>query len=145
MLRRVTQVMRMLLLVLGSALMIWFPVSYFLLVVAALPRFGVTAGHGGFAIQWVRGQPPLYLFNDPEFTITRAPDDEGAPWGILLPGWIKLEGPRFVVAILQIPFWLLAAVCLAWPVTSFLVRRRRRGRGFEVETKAAGDPAADPP
>jgi hypothetical protein len=38
---------------------------------------------------------------------------------------------------LNIPLWLLAFLCLAWPVTSFVVaRRRRRTRGFEVEAKA---------
>jgi hypothetical protein len=32
------------------------------------------------------------------------------------------------------PFWLFALWCLAWPVASLLLaRRRRRGRGFEVE------------
>jgi hypothetical protein len=35
--------------------------------------------------------------------------------------------------VLSIPLWLLAFLCLAWPVTSFLLARRRRGRGFEVE------------
>ena len=40
---------------------------------------------------------------------------------------------------LVLPNWLLAAVCLAWPVTSFLIaRRRRRGRGFAVEAAASG-------
>ena len=33
-----------------------------------------------------------------------------------------------------IPLWLLAVLCLAWPVTSFVIARRRRGtRGFDVE------------
>src|SRR5687768_11652295 len=53
---------------------------------------------------------------------------------------------RMVAAsVIFIPLWLLSAPCPARPVTSFLVRRRRRGRGFEVETQAAGDSAADPP
>ena len=35
-----------------------------------------------------------------------------------------------------IPLWLPALLFLAWPVTSFIVaRRRRKARGFEVETK----------
>ena len=48
--------------------------------------------------------------------------------------------PGFRMHQVSIPVWLLAVFCLAWPVTSFLVRRRRRGRGFAVETKTAGDP-----
>ena len=42
-----------------------------------------------------------------------------------------------------VPLWLVAFLCLAWPVTSFiLARRRRKGRGFEVEARAG---AAVPP
>jgi hypothetical protein len=56
------------------------------------------------------------------------------------------KGQLFVSLLpIAIPLWLLAAVCLVWPVTSFITERRRRGRGFEVETKATGDSAADPP
>jgi hypothetical protein len=40
---------------------------------------------------------------------------------------------------LRMPFWLLAVLCLAWPVTSLLlVRRRRKGRGFEIRMKDEG-------
>jgi hypothetical protein len=43
---------------------------------------------------------------------------------------------RGVVRIISFPLWLLAFLCLAWPVTSFVIARRRRGtRGFEVEAK----------
>ena len=47
---------------------------------------------------------------------------------------------------ISIPLWLLAAICLAWPVTSLLLaRRRRKGRGFAVEPAAdAAPPAIDP-
>ena len=40
---------------------------------------------------------------------------------------------------LYIPLWLLAFICLAWPVTSFIIHRRRHKRGFPVEPKGAGD------
>ena len=46
---------------------------------------------------------------------------------------------------LRMPLWLLAAICLAWPVTSLLLaRRRRKGRGFAVEAKAAGSTPLPP-
>ena len=30
------------------------------------------------------------------------------------------------------PIWFLAFLCLAWPVTSFIIHRRRNKRGFPV-------------
>jgi hypothetical protein len=45
----------------------------------------------------------------------------------------------------SLPLWLLAAVCLVWPVTSLLLARRRKGRRFAVEPAAdAAPPAIDP-
>ena len=41
----------------------------------------------------------------------------------------------------QIPLWLLAIVCLVWPVTTFIITRRHK-RGFPVE--ATSRLAADP-
>jgi hypothetical protein len=48
---------------------------------------------------------------------------------------------------LDVPLWLLSVICLAWPVTSLLLaRRRRKGRGFAVEPAAdAAPPPIDPP
>src|SRR5688500_16310480 len=126
MLRRVARALRLLFWVLGIALFVWLPASYFFVMVAALPRIGVSASQGGFAIQVVQGQPPAYFFNDPELSISRVPGGEGQGLGIVAPQWVQLEGPGFALVIVQLPLWLLAAVCLAWPVTSFLVRRRRR-------------------
>lgn len=37
----------------------------------------------------------------------------------------------------EIPLWLLTAICLVWPVTSFIQARKRGVRGFEVEGVAA--------
>ena len=61
----------------------------------------------------------------------------------LLPDLVNERFEGFHVVVLVIPLWLLAFICLAWPVTSFIVRRRRRkARGFEVEAKTG---AAVPP
>src|SRR5688572_174477 len=47
------------------------------------------------------------------------------------------------VTTLRLPLWLLAAICLVWPVTSLLLaRRRRKGRGFTVEAAGAAAPPA---
>jgi hypothetical protein len=49
--------------------------------------------------------------------------------------------------MITMPYPFVAGVCLAWPVTSLLLaRRRRKGRGFAVEPAAdAAPPAIDPP
>ncbi len=46
--------------------------------------------------------------------------------------------PSIPLLNIRIPLWLLAALCLAWPVTSFIVGRRRRRRGFAVEAVGQG-------
>ena len=42
-----------------------------------------------------------------------------------------------------VPLWVPAAICLAWPVTSFIIHRRRHKRGFPVEPKGTVN-ASDP-
>jgi len=43
-----------------------------------------------------------------------------------------------------LPLWLPAVACLAWPATSFVVRRRKRKRGFSIDPAAsAADPSSD--
>ena len=54
-----------------------------------------------------------------------------APWEDPLPTLELLGDDGSFIA--SLPLWLLAFLCLAWPVTSFLLARRRRGRGFPVE------------
>jgi hypothetical protein len=46
--------------------------------------------------------------------------------------------------LLVIPLWLLAFLCLAWPVTSFILARRKPKRGFPIEPKTGGE-AVSPP
>ena len=36
-----------------------------------------------------------------------------------------------------LPLWLLVVACLGWPTTSFVVKRRRRKRGFSIDTAAS--------
>lgn len=66
-------------------------------------------------------------------------------WGFVGYGMVAAHGDydrQFVLVVLRMvgPVWLLAAICVAWPVTSFIVAwRRRKGRGFAVEA-AQSDP-----
>lgn len=61
----------------------------------------------------------------------RAASEDFYVIGALLPQFdIKMR-------MMSLPLWLLAAICLAWPITSYFLRRRREGRGFEVEPTQA--------
>ena len=41
--------------------------------------------------------------------------------------------------LVMLPHWLLVVLCLAWPVTSFIIARRRGKRGFPViQTEVSG-------
>ena len=45
-------------------------------------------------------------------------------------------GPSVDYRMITLPYPFVAAACLAWPVTSLLLaRRRRKGRGFGVEVR----------
>ena len=48
----------------------------------------------------------------------------------------------YAVAVIM-PLWVPAFICLAWPVTSFILARRKSKRGFPVEPKPP-DAAAPP-
>jgi hypothetical protein len=43
------------------------------------------------------------------------------------------------------PLWLLAFLCLVWPVTSFIIARRRHKRGFPVDQVATDSIASGAP
>lgn len=144
MLRRIGRTSRVLLFLLGVALLVWIPASFVFVVRLQLPS---PAGHAGFHSV------------DGDMVLWHVTPSSRSPWvGVQARGWwdsysgdlfahrqreralwphawkVPLSTTRVVHII--IPLWLLAAVCLAWPVTSFIVaRRRRRGRGFEVGTE----------
>ena len=48
------------------------------------------------------------------------------------PRVVKVRFPGAVATAVHLPLWLLAFLCLAWPVTSFVARRKGRGFGVEV-------------
>ena len=52
---------------------------------------------------------------------------------------------EWVNTVFSIPLWLPTLLCLAWPVTSFIIARcRRKGRGFAVEARTAGSTPLPP-
>src|SRR5690606_17996222 len=87
---------------------------------------GCCYSHFGFgAGDWLEQSPFKVKTFEPR------PESGGPP---LVPYWKRWplpEGSSFTQFL--IPLWLLSAVCLAWPGTSFLLAARHRGkRGFEV-------------
>src|SRR5688572_5979491 len=143
MLRRVVRAFRIASLSLGLLMLLWLPVSWVYSVWLISPWPGDHArfvfGDGVLWINIVTQAPEPSLNNPMQLAVHRI-TERGSLDDALLPSFQHIEWPEFSVATRNavIPLWLLAAVCLAWPVTSLLVRRRRRGRGFEVEAKGGG-------
>ena len=141
--RRVARALRRGLLVVGVALTLWIPASYFVVFVAASSRHGLAAFEGGVAVQVGRGEVHPSFLGTPELGIRALPDRGRPVWGVIdavlftVGGTVGLRGTNFALKVYMIPLLPVAFACLAWPVTSFVVaRRRRRRRGFPVEPVA---------
>src|SRR5687768_13919676 len=131
MLRRVARASCLaLLLVVGVALVLWLPVSFWFSVTLDMTTAGGDAGSGAeiesqsgvLCVRYLRGS-----LAEPSIEVGPAHGYRSFVGDLINPYF-----PTVMLAdgfnILSLPLWLLAAVCLAWPVTSLLVRRRRRGR-----------------
>src|SRR5688572_13440184 len=136
MLRRVARVLRVGLFLIGSLITLCLPASMFAGAMLAYRWADAEAGlilHPG-TIRFIY-QAPQLIRTQPGLT---------AKWydsRLVESGWRAALWPTFHNAsqgpdrlyLFSMPLWLLAFLCLAWPVTSFLLARRRRGRGFPVE------------
>ena len=143
MLRRVARVLRVGTLVAGLVLLLSWSVSDVFRPYITLgwpwPRTGLVLADGClFAV--VRDKPP----SSGIWNAGALADDEPVPaTSQLRPYWVDWSGPKSIFVVVSIPLWLLAFVCLAWPVTSFIIHRRRHKRGFPVEPKGTVN-ASDP-
>jgi hypothetical protein len=138
MLRRVARILRACLIVVAMLVLAWIPASCYCRAVVDYMtpdryRMLIVCEFGALTFN---SQPGASSFYGPgtHYAITApdpAPVDVRSPaiypqvhFNDGLPGWTTVS----------LPLWLLAFLCLAWPVTSFVIARRRRGtRGFEVE------------
>ena len=145
MLRRVLRVLRVGLFVVGALVLVWLPISFYYWVFAWSPQWmreevdtNLTIADGAAVVVYpdVWYDPPDSLWIEKR---VRTVDPDG---NFLSPSFttvdLRIAANATVttvsVATVSIPLWLLAAICLAWPVTSLLLARRRgKGRGFEVE------------
>jgi hypothetical protein len=153
MLRRIARLIRVLFAVAAGVVVIWLPFSFWWLahlqVVGAGQGLSVSSSSGLLSVQFVEvlTGSSINLRTDPSISIggredafdtgiAPLPERSSMSWHpALWPAFSRGPFGPVVMTSLRIPLWLLAAVCLAWPVTSFIVARWRRGRGFEVETE----------
>src|SRR5688572_7239424 len=160
MLRRVARVLRIVLLILGVSSLVWLPLSFFIgagCISTLYPKGGMTslgtsdgkaslAFHGDVAgSAWLQPWAGLRA-RGPRYSLSEAllPSMGHSPASPMRPGNPGLSS-RGAVTHIRVPLWLLAFLCLAWPVTSFIVARRtRRSRGFEMGAKAAGSTPLPP-
>src|SRR5687768_14476513 len=120
MLRRAAWVLRVLLLVLGAAVLLWLPVSFLLIAAVSLP-FPKQAS----SIDSTRGRLTVSVLQQGalevpfEVQVLRArigtPLDRSLA---LRPQVLRVNQPGWRATTVHVPLWLLAFLCLAWPVTS---------------------------
>jgi hypothetical protein len=147
MLRRLALMLRIVLLLVGIALLVWWPISWrhLTLVMSPYPGDGFTAlvHEGVIHLHVTRRVEREFKFRIDNTYLVWTEVVRPSAW----PSWYFERMSHGSLSIIFIPLWLLAAVCLAWPVTSLLLARRRgKGRGFAVEAGGGGPaPGIDPP
>jgi hypothetical protein len=126
------------LLALGTLFLVSLPLSFFY---QGFLQVGVLSGAVTFHVR--TGTLTIGISKSPQF-----------PWGERYLGPVQNASvpPSAIVPTvfyyadmpveLELPLWLLAAVCLAWPVASFISHLRRQKRGFPLEPKGASDSEA---
>lgn len=138
MLRRLASTMRWALLALGVGLLLWLPVSLSCVLVAS-KTFARSSGtivvlNGCAAFSWVETPESMRMPTSPTWGWQNEPNEHPVQWPSALWPHYDVDGPPWrPVHQIRLPLWLLAAICLAWPVTSFIIARRRRKRGFVIE------------
>ena len=128
--RRLTIYLRRGLFGVGVGVLLTLPLFYLFLgwISVPWPVAGVVLAGQGNLVFVVEHAPTVQVVDAGFYRDHR---DLGLPTS-LHPTWFRYTGTVIDETWVTFPLWLLAAVCLAWPTTSFLLARRRQGRGFEV-------------
>ena len=132
MLRRVARAFRSVLLLLGLVLLAWLPLSFlYSASVRVVGKNGSIVYTGGGTVWAWWTDSPTAPGADIQFAFRRHPYELDRE--VLTPVFQHPVGQYYV----SLPLLLLAFLCLAWPVISFLFARRRlRMRGFAVEPRS---------
>lgn len=110
--------------VLGLAVLVWLPPSFFFYFYLGGGGIGLSSGDESFQLLIAPGSG---IVDEYSAQVGRNTFDLNSPYF-----WprVTFNSPTIFA---DIPLWLLAVLCLAWPVISFIVHRRKRQRGFTVE------------
>ena|SRR5687768_9811210 len=146
MLRRVGRVLRVLLFVIGTAFLISIPLNWLwwgsALSTWPFKRTYIHWKDGCIQLSFLTRSDRNIPLDDAGFNLEAGPVQYGLrPRHHWWPEFSRFVDPGWVSTSLLVPLWLLAFLCLAWPVTSFIVARRKRRRGFPVEPTHAEEMA----
>ena len=114
----------------------WLPVSWFYRAWGFAESMGIWVGAGDGWLGAVHVPSNMRSFFGSPYSDAygferRSGDIE---WSRVFRPHVEFDDQAIAGLIfITIPIWLLAAICLAWPVTSFVIARRRHWRGFPVE------------
>jgi hypothetical protein len=135
------------LLILGLALLLWLPISFKVWVTTSPPwprGFIVASFSGTLGISAIESQhrhlyPPKLEFSvfprDTQLYLTPEALRPRVWKGEYVPNWAN--GVTVRTTTIFVPIWLLSFLCLTWPVSSFVIARRRGKRGFPIEPSGA--------
>jgi hypothetical protein len=130
MLRRIARALRLSLATLGFALLLWLPLSFYAAAWAGGPWLlnGIQiTTYKGAVVVWVATKG--YSLPRPlAGAIWKSGTDSTDPSAVF-PSYRWPANQVGSAIIVTLPLWLLAAVCLAWPVTSFLLAAEAQGAG----------------
>src|SRR5688572_16630739 len=145
--RHVARVLRLLLLIVGISMMVWYPFSwrYVVGVGSTWPKDRILVGSSYGNATLTNFQSAGGTKEGVTFEYRRL-DRPTSPTSLWVPSYTHIDNMRawgFAYTAYTLPLWLLASLCLAWPVTSFILARwRGKGRGFAVEPAADATPPA---
>ena len=99
-----------------------------------------------------RGQGIYVVIVDATFSVTSVVEQREFPFRFRIVDWVgdqessplwphyeKMRLPGATYTLFNVPLWMVISLCLAWPVTSFIITRRRLKRGFPVVQPAVRD------
>ena len=158
---RVGRWLRVVLFVAGVLLLAWLPISFFVTAFIRVDCRTVYAGNGYFSYTYGLSRereaeqfPPLrrhgVATRPSPLAESAAPDPSPRPLLYDFDSGIHLNERIYSSSIVRsdvlwlrfnrikgcqlfLPLWILAVVCLAWPTTAFVARRRSRKQGFLIE------------